>query len=90
MGHKKDDGGNVERNLYSDEMDNVELDPEKGRILRRGLQMRNVNIKDRESVEADEIYQARRLLGGYLARVSTVINNSNNNNNNNSTFIYPG
>ena len=50
------------------------LDPEKERILNRGLQTRKVNAKDRESVEAEEIYQARRLLGGYLAQVSTVIN----------------
>ena len=50
------------------------LDPEKERILNRGLRTRKVNTKDRESVEAEEIYQARRSLGGYLARVSTVIN----------------
>ena len=61
-------------NLHGDEMDNVEMDPEKERILNRGLRTRKVNTKDRESVEAEEIYQARRSLGGYLARVSTVIN----------------
>ena len=47
----KDDGGNVETNLHGDEMDNVELDPEKERSLHRGL--RKVNTKDRESVEAE-------------------------------------
>ena len=74
MSREKDDGGNVETNLHGDEMDNVELDPEKERSLNRGLRARKVNTKDRESVEAEEIYQARRSLGGYLARVSTVIN----------------
>ena len=52
----------------------LELDPEKERTLSRGLRKRKVNTKDRESVEAEEIYQARRSLGSYLARVSTVIN----------------
>ena len=33
-----------------------------------------VNTKDREDVEAENIYQARCSLGGYLALVSTVIN----------------
>ena len=74
MSREKDDGGNVETNLHGDEMDNVELDPEKERTLSRGLRKRKVNTKDRESVEAEEIYQARRSLGSYLARVSTVIN----------------
>ena len=64
----------MERNLHGDEMDNVELDPEKERIESRGLRTRKVNTKDRESMEAEEIYQVRRSLGGYLARVSTVIN----------------
>ena len=31
-------------------------------------------MQDREDVEAGEMYQARGLLGAYLARVSTVIN----------------
>ena len=31
-------------------------------------------MKDREDVAAEEMYKARRSLGGYLARVSTVIN----------------
>ena len=31
-------------------------------------------MTDREDVAAEEMYQARRSLGGYLARVSTVIN----------------
>ena len=57
-----------------DEMGNVELGPEKERIATGGLRTRRVNTKDRESIEAEEIYQARRSLGGYLARVSTVIN----------------
>ena len=56
-------------------MDNVELDPEKDeRNLNRGLWARKVNTRDRESVEAEEIYQARCSLGGYLARISKVIN----------------
>ena len=42
--------------------------------LNRGLRARKVNTTDRESVEAEEIYQARRSLGGYLARVRTIIN----------------
>ena len=45
MSREKDDGGNVETNLHGDEMDNVELDPEKGKSLHRGL--RKVNTKDR-------------------------------------------
>ena len=51
MSREKDDGGNVETNLHGEEMDNVELDPEKERSLHRGL--RKVNTKDRESVEAE-------------------------------------
>ena len=70
----KDDVGNVETNLHGDETDYVELDPEKEITLNRGLRTRKVNTKDRESVEAEEIYQARRSLGGFLARVSKVIN----------------
>ena len=31
-------------------------------------------MTDREDVAAEEMYQARRSLGGYLARVRTVIN----------------
>ena len=31
-------------------------------------------MTDREDVAAEEMYQARRSLEGYLARVSTVIN----------------
>ena len=64
----------METNLHGDEMDNVELDPEKERTLNRGLRKRKVNTKDRESAEAEEIYHARCSLGSYLARVSTVIN----------------
>ena len=64
----------METNLHGDEMDNVELGPEDEKTLYHGLRTRKVNTKDRESVEAEEIYQARRSLGGYLARVSTVIN----------------
>ena len=52
----------------------MELDPEKERALKRGLRTKKVNTKDRESLGAEEIYQGRRSLGGYLARVSTVIN----------------
>ena len=74
MSREKDDGDNVERNLHGDEMENVELESENERILSRGLRTRKVNTKDRESLEAEEIYQARRSLGGYMARVSTVIN----------------
>ena len=74
MSREKDVGDDVEMNLHGDEMDNVELDPEKEKILTRGLRRRKVNTKDREGAEAEEIYQARRSLGGQLARVSTVIN----------------
>ena len=74
MSREKDVGGDVEMNLHGDEMDNVELDPEKERSLGPGSRTRKVNTKDREGVEAEEIYQARRSLGGHLARVSTVIN----------------
>ena len=56
------------------EMENVELESEDERILSRGFRTRNVNTKDRESLEAEDIYKARRSLGGHLARVSTVIN----------------
>ena len=38
------------------------------------VRMRKVNTKDHEDNEAEDIYHTRRLLGGYLARVSTVIN----------------
>ena len=74
MSREKDDGGNVKTNLNGHEMDNVELDPEKERSLNCGLRARKVNSKDQDSVEAEEVYQARCLLGSYLARVSTVIN----------------
>ena len=39
---------------------------------------RRINMQDREDVEAEETYQARRSFGGYLARVSTVINQVKN------------
>ena len=59
---------------WEKEMENVELESEDERILNRGFRTRNVNTKDRESLEAEDIYKARRSLGGHLARVSTVIN----------------
>ena len=55
-------------------MGNVELGPEDEKTLYHSLRMRKINMKDRESEEAEELYQARCSLGGYLARVSTVIN----------------
>ena len=70
MSRKKDVGNDVEMDLHGDEMDNVELDPEKERRLDPGSQMRQVNTKDWEGVEAEEIYQARHSLGSHLARVS--------------------
>ena len=47
---------------------------EKEEDLNPVVRMRKVNTKDREDIEAEDIYHARRSLGGYLARVSTVIN----------------
>ena len=35
---------------------------------------RKPNSKDREEVEAEDNYQAKRSLGGYLSHVSTCIN----------------
>ena len=74
MSRKKDVGDDVEMNLHGNEMDNVDLDPGKEKSLNPGSRTRKVNTKDREGAEAEEIYQARRSLGGHLARVSTVIN----------------
>ena len=67
MSQEKDVGDDVEMDLHGDEMDNVELDPEKERSLDPGSQMRKVNTKDQERVEAQEIYQARHSLRGNLA-----------------------
>jgi len=66
MSREKEDKGDTEMNVNGGEIENAELDPV-GRA-------RKVNKQDREDVEAEEMYQARRSLGGYLARVSTVIN----------------
>ena len=61
-------------NVHSGEIENAELDLGKERSLDPVGRTRRINIQDREDVEAEETYQARRSLGGYLARVSTVIN----------------
>ena len=54
----------MEMNLHGDEMDNVELDPEKEKSLNPGSRTRKVNMKDREGVEAEENYQASLAHGG--------------------------
>lgn len=75
----------MERNLHGNENLDMELcsqwipgdssaqEAEKAEDLNRVVRTRKVNTKDREDVEAEDIYHARRSLGGYLARVSTVI-----------------
>ena len=86
MSRDKVDGSEMERNLHGDENVDMELcsqvipgdsnaqDAEKAEDLNPVARMRKVNTKDREDVEAEDIYHARRSLGGYLARVSTVMN----------------
>ena len=73
MSQEKKNKGDTKLNVHGGEIDDVELDPEKERSS-HPVRTGRVNMKDREDVEAEEMYQARRLLGGYLARVSTVIN----------------
>ena len=73
MSQEKKNKGDTKLNVHGGEIDDVELNPEKERSS-DPVRTRRVNMKDREDVEAEEMYQARRLLGGYLARVSTVIN----------------
>ena len=51
----------MEMNLHGDEMDNVELDPEKEKSLNPGSRTRK---KDREGVEAEDNYQASLAHGG--------------------------
>jgi len=72
MSREKEDKGNTEMNVHSGEIENAELDPEKERSLDPVGRTRRINMQDREDVEAEETYQARR--SDYLARVSTVIN----------------
>lgn len=67
------DKGNMEMNVHGGEIDDVELDPEK-ETSADPVRTRRVDMKDQEDVAAEELYQARRSVGGYLARVSTVIN----------------
>ena len=74
MSREKKDKGDTEMNVHSGEIENAELDPEKERSLDPVGRTRRINMQDREDVEAEETYQARRSLGGYLAGVSTVIN----------------
>ena len=86
MSRDKVDGSEMERNLHGDENVDMELcsqvipgdsnaqDAEKAEDLNPVARMRKVNLKDREDVEDEDIYHARRSLGGYLARVSTVMN----------------
>ncbi|PFX27060.1 hypothetical protein AWC38_SpisGene8268 [Stylophora pistillata] len=61
------DKGNMEMNVHGGEIDDVELDPEK-ETSADPVRARRVNMKDREDVAAEELYQARRSVGGYLAR----------------------
>ena len=74
MSREKKDKGDTEMNLHSGEIENAELDPEKERRLDPVGRTRRINMQDREDVEAEETYQARRSFGDYLARVSTVTN----------------
>ena len=71
---EKEDKGDMEMNVHGVEIENAELDPKKERSLDPVGRTRRVNMQDREDVHAEEMCQARRSLGGYLARVSTVIN----------------
>ena len=73
MSREKEDNCDMEMTVHGDEIDDVELDPEKERSF-DPVRTRRENMKEREEVEAEEMYRARRSLGGYLARVSTVIN----------------
>ena len=74
MSREKKDKGDTEMNVHSGEIENAELDPEKERRLDPVGRTRRINMQDREDVEAEETYQARRSFGDYLARVSTVTN----------------
>ena len=74
MSREKEDGGDLEINFHGDETDNVVLDPEEEKSLDPALRTRKVNTKAREGVKAENSYQARSSLRGYLVRVSTVIN----------------
>ena len=74
MSQEKVDKGDTEMNVHGGEIEDAELDPEKERSLDPVGRTRRVNTQDREDFEAEEMSQARRSLGGYLARVSTVIN----------------
>ena len=74
MSRKKEDKGDTEINVRDGEIENAELDPEKERSLDPVGRARRINMQNRKDVEAEETYQARRSLGGYLAGVSTVIN----------------
>ena len=74
MSQEKVDKGDTEMNVHGGEIEDAELDPEKERSLNPVGRTRRVNMQDREDFEAEEMSQARRSPGGYLARVSTVIN----------------
>ena len=74
MSGEKEGKGHMEMNVHSGKIENAELDPEKERSLDPVDRTRRINMQDREDVEAEETYQARRSFGYYLARVSTVIN----------------
>ena len=69
MIREKEDKGDTEVNVHSGEIENAELDPEKERSLDPVGRTRRINMQDREDVEAEETYQARRSFGDYLARV---------------------
>ena len=74
MSQEKVDKGDTEMNVHGGEIEDAELDPEKERSLDPVGRTRRVNMQDREDFEAEEMSQARRSPGGYLTRVSTVIN----------------
>ena len=82
MSQDKVDGNEMESDLHGDENVDMELcsqlipgesnaqEAEKEEELNPVARMRKVNTKDREDIEIEDIYHARRSLGGYLARVS--------------------
>ena len=61
------DKGDTEMNVHGGEIEDAELDPEKERSLNPVGRTRRVNMQDREDFEAEEMSQARRSPGGYLA-----------------------
>ena len=56
MSRERKDKGDTEMNVHGGEIDDVELDPKKERSS-DPVRTRRVNIKDREGVAAEEMYQ---------------------------------